>query len=124
MLLLFAVTTIRPPSHSIRPPIFYKPKTKKQSANSATEPSHSTTEFDSIRTPISSISTILRHFHNNLHLDSKLVMMPNYQPPCYSFPCFPLHQVAPQVYTLTSSAIGMSSAFSNILVSNYTRNSR
>jgi len=60
---------------------------------------------------------ILSHFYNNLHLDSKLVMMPNHQPPCCSFPCFPRHQVAPQVYTLTSSTIGMSSALLKILVS-------
>jgi len=60
--MLLAVTTIRPPSHSIQPSIFYEPKTKKQSANSATKPFHSATEFDSIRTPISSI---LRHFHNS-----------------------------------------------------------
>jgi len=72
--MLFAVTTIRPPSDSIRPPIFYEPKTKKQSANSATDPSHSATKFDSIRTPISSI---LRHFHNNTDVRHSTTMDKN-----------------------------------------------
>jgi len=48
---------------------------------------------------------ILSHFYNILHLDSKLVMMPIYPSTtlllssCFIFPCFKLHQVAPQVST-------------------------
>ena len=76
--LKYADATIRTPNFSIRAPIFHACQAGKKTT----------------------ISPILSHFHNNLHLDSKLVMMPNHQPPCCSLPCFPLYQVAPQVYTL------------------------
>jgi len=74
--------------------------------------------------PETSISPILSHFHNNLHLDSKLVMMSNHQPPCCSFPCFPLHQVAPQFYTLRLQPLECIPPFWRSLCPNYSRNFR
>jgi len=41
--------------------------------------------------------------------------------PCFIFPCFHLHHVAPQASTLAFSTIGMSFAFLKFLASNYTR---